>query len=250
MCFCHKKKSEQRLGPDPARIIMGQGQTRPVAPPNEQHLWIQEPINPCFTGKSAGDAWDAQAMMSPAARAAGVRDMAWQALLQEVTDHCRSFRKEKWAFSLLFGAIVASQVISFSLQATKSNAASSPIVPLLPVIFAVVAIVNLLSLAGHNQKVDAKIAEAVRGVELGPGVTATYRTEYTGTCKPKHVNTSRYIAIAWQGQAPMVAPVYQGQVLQGQVLQGQVYQAQPVQAQAMPQTVSMQMAPLVAKEQV
>ena len=39
---------------------MGQGQTRPVAPPNEQHLWIQEPVNPCFTGKSAGDAWDAQ----------------------------------------------------------------------------------------------------------------------------------------------------------------------------------------------
>ena len=64
------------------------------------------------------------------------------------------------------------------------------------------------------------------------------------------MNTSRYIAIAWQGQAPMVAPVYQGQVLQGQVVQGQVYQAQPVQAQAMPQTVSMQMAPLVAKEQV
>ena len=231
---------------------MGQGQTRPVAPPNEQHLWIQEPINPCFTGKSAGDAWDAQAMMSPAARAAGVRDMAWQALLQEVTDHCRSFRKEKTAFGLLFGAIVVSQGLSIGVQAT-GDAAASPvlrIIPLLPVIFAVVAIVNLLSVAGYNQKVDAKIEEAVRGVELGPGVTATYRTEYTGTCKPKHVNTSRYIAIAWQGQAPMVAPVYQGQVLQGQVVQGQVYQAQPVQAQAMPQTVSMQMAPLVAKEQV
>ena len=229
---------------------MGQGQTRPVAPANEQHLWIQEPKNPCFTGMSAGDAWDAQAMMSPAARAAGVPDMAWQALLQEVTDHCRSFRKEKTALSLLFGAIVVGQVISFGLQAAKSNAARSPIVPLLPPILAVIGVVNLLSIASQNQKVDAKIEEAVRGAALGPGVTATYRTEYTGTCKPKHVNTSRYIAIAWQGQAPMVAPVYQGQVLQGQVVQGQVYQAQPVQAQAMPQTVSMQMAPLVAQEQV
>lgn len=224
---------------------MGQTQTKPIAPPNEQHLWIQEPINPCFTGKSVGDVWDPQAQMSPAARAAGVRDMAWQALLQEVTDHVASFRKEKYAFGFLFGAIILGQVVSFALQST-GDAARSRIIPLLPPILAVVGVVNLLSIAPANQKVDAKIEEAVRGAALGPGITAMYRTEYTGVCKPKHVNASRCIAVAWQGQAPM-GQVYQGQVLQGQVVgHGQVYQAQPVQAQAMPETVSMQMAPLVS----
>ena len=161
---------------------MGQTQTKPIAPPNEQHLWIQEPINPCFTGKSVGDVWDPQAQMSPAARAAGVRDMAWQALLQEVTDHVASFRKEKYAFGFLFGAIILGQVVSFALQST-GDAARSRIIPLLPPILAVVGVVNLLSIAPANQKVDAKIEEAVRGAALPTGTNFSSPSDVANAAK-------------------------------------------------------------------
>ena len=203
---------------------MGNGNVKPVAPPYEQYLWIQDPSDNPFCGRSVGEVWEPHVVLDPGARSSGVHDVAFQALVSEVGEHVTHYRKEAAAIRLLFAAVVVGQVLAFGMKTMREeDGETSLLSEIIPVVFAVCAIINLLTVEPANQKVDARIDEAVRRAAgaLGPGVTAEYKTKWTGMCKPKHHNTSRYIALGWVGLTPP-GEVLQGQVVQGQVIQGQV----------------------------